>query len=387
MAKLTLQEVDKMSASEYSRRMSDPAFIEEVNALMEVKPVVVIDPETGKPIGEVAIDPETNLPAVPKTVVETVVPAAVVQNPVAEVVLVEKRHEWQPTDENGKPYGGKQVIVYKTDGELITKMTEQNNLILRQMRKLSRESRLGLTPGEDVPKNAPRTHFAEFTPKQLTADERFQLIQELNDPAKFEDAKIRLAEATFGAKPEVITEMLQDSQKLLLEQKVIRSFEAFIENVGDGFYNVESNRETLTNWMCERNLAPTPENFEIALARTAALQIHAPVVQPSQAVVDAVVPTVESEPKAKVPAAAESRITPEAQSVQTARHQTPSGLNDRVSSASGNTPVSDRSLTLAEIDKMPADVYKKRMQSDPNFAKLVDQLENERSARQAARNR
>jgi hypothetical protein len=385
MAKLTLQEVNKMSASEYSKRMSDPTFIEEVNALMVVT-APIIDPETGKPIGEVAIDPETNLPAVPKTAVETVPSTAVLAPVENDVTPVEKRYEWQPTDENGKSYGGKQVIVYTTPDELTTKLTEQNNLILRRMRKLSRESKLGLTPGEDVPVNAPRTHFTEFKPKQLSADERFQLIQELNDPAKFEDAKIRLAEATFGARPEVITNMLQDSQRLLLEQKVIRSFDAFIDNVGDNFYNVEANRLVLTDWMCARDLAPTPENFEIALARTAALQLPAPVVQPSQAVVDAVIPTVESEPKAKVPAVADARISGEAQSVQTARHQTPSGLNDRVSSASGNTPVSDRSLTLADVDRMSADNYKKQM-LDPAFARQVDQLYKEQESRRAARTR
>jgi len=47
--------------------------------------------------------------------------------------------------------------------------------------------------------------------------------------------------------------------------------------VGDGFNNIEANRETLTKWMGERNLEPTTDNFEIAFARTAALQLPATV--------------------------------------------------------------------------------------------------------------
>jgi hypothetical protein len=367
----TASDIDNMSASEYARNLQNPEFLAAVNA-MDGTPEV--------------LDPETGLPIVPQTVVETVNPQAETPAiaPIVPVELTEQRYEWQPTDEAGKPFGGKQVLIYKTHEELIQKFTEQNNLILRQMRKLSRDSRLGLTPEQDVPTRARRLpeNFAGLKPKQLNADERYQLTQDLNDPAKFEDAKVRLAEATFGATPDVITEVLNQSQRLLLENQVIRSFDEFIDRVGDGFYNVEANREILTKWMGERNLEPTTDNFEIALARTSALLVPAPAVQLAQA---APVATVEPEPKTKVLSAADLRIASELQTVQNARRQTPSGLNDRVSSSNGAAPVSDRSLTLAEVDKMSADEYGKRVKQDPTFLATVDKLQKEADARRAAR--
>ena len=372
----TAAQVDAMSASEYAAALRDPEFIKAVDAM---SPAAILDPETGLPMGA---------PVVPEVPVVVETPVAPVPPPVAPPVVTEQRYEWQPTDANGKSMGGKQVITYKNQEELIQKFTEQNNLILRQMRKLSNDVKLGLTPDVEVPESAKRLpkNFDGFKPKTLTADERFELTQDLNDPAKFEDAKIRLAEATFGATPEVISEVLSRSQQLLLEQQVVRSFDEFLENVGDNFYNVEANRTILIDWMGQKELAPTPENFEIALVRTAALQVPAPAVQRAQVPATPVAP-VEAEPQSQVPVAAVSRITDPQQQVQSATRQTPSGLNDRVSSNNGVTSVSERTLTLAEVDKMSADEYKRRVSSDPTFLQAVDQLQKEADLRRAARQR
>ena len=372
----TAAQVDAMSASEYAAALRDPEFIKAVDAM---SPAAILDPETGLPMGA---------PVAPEVPVVVETPVAPVLPPVPPPVVPEQRYEWQPTDANGKSMGGKQVITYKNQEELIQKFTEQNNLILRQMRKLSNDVKLGLTPDVEVPESAKRLpkNFDGFKPKTLTADERFELTQDLNDPAKFEDAKIRLAEATFGATPEVISEVLSRSQQLLLEQQVVRSFDEFLENVGDNFYNVEANRTILIDWMGQKELAPTPENFEIALVRTAALQVPAPAVQRAQVPATPVAP-VEAEPQSQVPVAAVSRITDQQQQVQSATRQTPSGLNDRVSSNNGVTSVSERTLTLAEVDKMSADEYKRRVSSDPTFLQAVDQLQKEADLRRAARQR
>ena len=372
----TAAQVDAMSASEYAAALRDPEFIKAVDAM---SPAAILDPETGLPMGA---------PVAPEVPVVVETPVAPVPPPVAPPVVTEQRYEWQPTDANGKSMGGKQVITYKNQEELIQKFTEQNNLILRQMRKLSNDVKLGLTPDVEVPESAKRLpkNFDGFKPKTLTADERFELTQDLNDPSKFEDAKIRLAEATFGATPEVISEVLSRSQQLLLEQQVVRSFDEFLENVGDNFYNVEANRTILIDWMGQKELAPTPENFEIALVRTAALQVPAPAVQRAQVPATPVAP-VEAEPQSQVPVAAVSRITDQQQQVQSATRQTPSGLNDRVSSNNGVTSVSERTLTLAEVDKMSADEYKRRVSSDPTFLQAVDQLQKEADLRRAARQR
>jgi hypothetical protein len=58
-----------------------------------------------------------------------------------------------------------------------------------------------------------------------------------------------------------------------------------------------------------------------------------------------------------------------------------------VSSSSGAVPASGQSLTLAEVDKMSPDEYKKRILSDPNFAKTVDLLQQQADQRRLARQR
>ena len=377
----TAAQIDNMSASEYAANLQDPEFIAEVDAMSASAPIT--DPETGLPI---AASTNVEVPVVSEPpVVAASEPAVVVQ--VAPTVT-EQRYEWQPTDANGKPLGGKQVITYKSQEELIQKFTEQNNLILRQMRKLSNDVKLGLTPDIDVPVSAKRLpkNFDGFKPKTLTADERFQLTQDLNDPSKFEDAKVRLAEATFGATPEEISEVLSRSQQLLLEQQVVRSFDEFIENVGDGFHNSPENRAVLTDFLCKHELAPTTENFEIALARTAALQAPAPAVPLAQAPATTVAP-VEKESQLQIPAVAVNRIIDEPQQVQSTIRQTPSGLNDRVSSNNGATTVSERKLTLAEVDRMSADEYGRRVKTDPTFGPMVEQLQKEADLRRATRQR
>jgi hypothetical protein len=382
----TVAQIDAMSASEYSANLRDPEFIKAVDA-MSPQPMTTPD----------MIDPETGMTVVPGTPMAPLEPVAVVPvvEPVAPVVvapaaLTEQRYEWQPTDENNIPLGGRQVIIYKTQEELIQKFTDQNTSILRQMKKLSRDARLGLTPEADVPASAARLpkNFEGFKPKHLSVDERFQLQQDLQDPAKMEDAKNKLAEATYGATPEVLSDTLNRAQRLLMENEVRRNFDEFLDRVGNGFNDIESNRVVITSWMQERDLAPTTDNFEIAFARTAVLQTPAMVVQPSQAIATVpVVARIESEPKPQVPTAAASRITSEAPSVQNARSQVPSGLNERVSSSNGASSVSVRTLTLAEVDKMSATEYGTRAKSDPTFLPNVDKLQQEADQRRAVRQR
>lgn len=98
------------------------------------------------------------------------------------------------------------------------------------------------------------------------------------------------------------------------------------------------------------------------------------------AAVPPVVPVKSVVPNAQEPVVEPARISvPEP--VQTKRHsQVPSGLNDRVSSATGATPVTDNSLTLADIDKMSADQYKKASKN-PAFTTLVNRLEKEKAER------
>src|SRR5271155_3253387 len=92
------------------------------------------------------------------------------------IVLEEKRYEYQPTDDNGVPMGGPQVIKYTTTDELIQKLQENNVRLQRKLREANRRNKTGQFEPEEIPETAPRfTQPVEFTPQPLSADELIEV--------------------------------------------------------------------------------------------------------------------------------------------------------------------------------------------------------------------
>jgi hypothetical protein len=246
---------------------------------------------------------------------------------------------------------------------------------------------------ENISPDAARfENVEEYKEKPLTADERFQLTQDLNDPEKFASARDRLLESAVGVPPAELRRRLNDQQMTILQLRAKENFLTFADQqaflTGDNTTDQE-NAQVLTDWMFKNKLAPTVENFQSASStlRSAGLLNEAPVVQ--QVPVPqplAVVPVESLVPQAQEPVVPAARIS-SVEPVQPKRHsQVPSGLNDRVSSASGVAPnsVTDNSLTLADIDKMSATDYKKAARN-PEFLKTVNRLEKEAADRRRQR--
>jgi len=339
-----------------------------------------------------AQEQDPSMPGVPTVAAPTVAlvpveeaPAPVVEAPPAPVEIPEKRHEWQPTDEDGDPIGGVQVILYRTEQEKFEKMQEKTVLLLRQLRKERREKALGVpeerSGGEEF------NNIVEFKPRELSPDERFKLSQDIANPETFADARDRLIESALGAKPSVLASTLNDTQKFIIQQRAVENYLEFVRT--SGFVDSMKNRELVTGWIGTRNLAPTVANFVLAhnRLREAGLLQEAPVVQQEKTVpapAQAAVVPVEVEPKPQVPAVPAPRIEGETQPQAKRQSHVPSGLNASIASSAGSAPVAGTSLTLADIDKMPADEYKQRTK-DPAFVKLVNQLEADALKRRQAR--
>jgi hypothetical protein len=401
---ITLQDIDNMPSAEYKQKLNDPAFLSEVEALLKSPAAVapVVQPQ------EVEVDP--SMPTrtqVPKTsvrerlaepvvapiapVVAPIAPIVAPIAPVALAVLPELIYEYQPMDEHNRPMGGKQVIKYQTPDELAQKLSEQNTLLIRKLRQVTRENYRG-APSNAIPEDAAHYVATELKAKELTADERFQITQDLNDPEKFASARDRLLESAVGISPAELRQRLNDQQMTILQLRAKENFLTFAQKqdflTGHGVTDSE-NAQTLTDWMFKNTLAPTVENFELASSqlRSAGLLNEAPVVQ--QVPVPqplAVVPVESVVPQAQEPVVPAVRIS-SGEPVQSKRHsQVPSGLNDRVSSASGLAPTSmtDNSLTLADIDKMSGDQYKKAARN-PAFLATVNRLEKEATIRRHQR--
>jgi hypothetical protein len=371
MAKLRKFDVEQLSADQFAAKMKDPDFKAEFEALYPVEiqaPVETIDPEGFSVVQAPAAVTQQDSEGV-------VAPIAPAPTPAADV---EQRYEYQPVDKHGRKVGGLQVIKYKTQDELVKKLTENHIEAIRWGREEHAARVVGKPvedDGSDIPADAERgsVEFVELKAKPLTTEERFAIIQDMQDPAKFEEGRARLFESEFGVPTSKVRELLNTSQVAAKQAVVEASFAEFQRDVPD-FYPDVDNITKLTGWMAKHELLPTVKNFKTAYAamvKQDCLNI-APVVQQ---VASAAVPAVEPEPKTAAPVVPETRISPAAEPVQTPRIQAPSGLNDRTSSSNGNRPAEDaNSLTLADIEKMSADEYKRRLK-DPAFGKYVEQLE------------
>ena len=334
MAKLRKFDVEQLSADQFAAKMKDPDFKAEFDALYPVEiqaPVETIDPE-GFPVAQAP----TAVAQGPEGVVAPIEPIA--PTPVADV---EQRYEYQPVDKHGRKVGGLQVIKYKTQDELVKKLTENHIEAIRWGREEHAARVVGKPvedDGSDIPADAERgsVEFVELKAKPLTTEERFAIIQDMQDPAKFEEGRARLFESEFGVPTSKVRELLNTSQVAAKQAVVEASFAEFQRETPD-FYPDVDNITKLTGWMAKHELLPTVKNFKTAYAamvKQDCLNV-APVVQQ---VASAAVPAVEPEPKTAAPVVPETRISPAAEPVQTPRIQAPSGLNDRTSSSNGNRP-------------------------------------------------
>jgi len=345
--------------------------------------------------------PVTEVPATEQ--VEQAVPVAVepVVEPVEPVippVLVQKRYEYQPVDEHQRPLGGRQVILYNTQDELVEKLQAQNVELIRKLRSVSRDNRLGRTQKDEIAPEIERIQpLINFVEKPLSPEDRFTISQQLADPEQFESARDKLFESAIGVKPADLRDTLNRTQ-LQTEQLVARQNcqEWMYEH--PEVYQCQENVNTVVDYMVKNGLKPTVKNFEFAQLQMqeAGLLLSSPIVREAsvpEPVTSTPVALVVEAPKLQEPAPEPVRINeipvsqaePSATVISTVekrQSQVPSSLNNRISSSTGNdaTPSVIEKLTYADIEKMPSDVYKKNLMN-PMFAKHVNELEAKRPAR------
>lgn len=334
------------------------------------------------------------------------VPATEIVTPVEVPVVEQKRYEYQPTDEQGRPMGGRQVILYATSEELAAKLTEQNTLLLRKLRAETRKNRLGIVENETIPDDAARyEEELTFEPRSLTGEERYKISRDILDPEKVNDVGSLIVEATLGAKPEKIRKKLTSLDASVTRIQARMECDAFVAANPD-YVKCNENFEAITNWMLRYDLAPVKANFQKAydtlraagvLVETYADVTPAPEPTPAPTPVAVVepAPVVEPEPVVE-PTPAPVVETPKPAS---STPRIPTGFTRDTSDDVGvpRSVESDivyevvvngqkkRFTGLAAINAMPADEYKRRVHSDPNFVKKEQALEKEAAERRKTR--
>lgn len=305
-------------------------------------------------------------------------------------------YEFQPTDENGRPIGGKQVLKYHTHEELVTKLQEQNVLILRKLRQETRKNRLGVMDDETLPDDTPRFRTPlEFKKRELSPDERVKLSRDMLDPELFDEAFDTALEAKLGARPDAIRATLQQQQDEHLRLMAKIETDAFLANNPD-YYKCQENYEAITGWMVKRNLDPVRENFQLAYNTLKSLDVltqagptdnlpqqHVQYGRPVEVLKEEPLPEpVEVAAPAPVPTPAPrigSGLTRKnADDVGTTRSVSDEVTYELVDPYSGAKKIYKG---MQAIDAMPSDEYKRRLLQDPTFVQKVDKIEAEAAAR------
>jgi hypothetical protein len=321
--------------------------------------------------------------------------------PIAEpvVVIPELTYSYQPTDEQGRAIGGKQVIKYTTPDELTAKLTEQTTLLIRKLRSETKKNRLGIQDDTTV-EGQLYTAPVEFKPKTLTPDERYKLSRNLQDPEKFEEARDTLFESAFGAKPSDITSEISSLRADNIQMKAKMEADAFVSKNPDYVICTE-NFESVTNWMLRHNLAPVRDNFQKAfdalkeagvLVTSTDVYSTPPPENPLTLPVEAI-PATASEPTTTLPAETPVQFKPA---------NIPTGLNrsnstdaavtrpatvDIVYERVGRDGKKEILTGLKAVEAMPSDELRRRTAHEPGFNKKLEKLEAEAQARRAAKNR
>lgn len=273
---------------------------------------------------------------------------------------------YQAVDDLGRPLGAEQVFRGKSQQEVLDKVAEANKNLIKLNRELNRKIRLGEFEQDQLPPEASKITNTLLQPKQLSPEEKAQFARDILDPEKFDSVNEKLIEAQLGAKPEDIRNRINRQEQRLADIEAKQEAEAFAYSNPD-YYICPENFRTITSWMVKNNLSPVRENFQLAYDKLKAegLMVSAPLPVPDPVQVQAPV-HVDPAP-APVPVQREEFIdgpTPVRQ---------PSGLTREISSPVG-TPVNKNTLTRRDIEKMPSDEYKRRILTDRNFAKQVDEL-------------
>lgn len=336
----------------------------------------------------------------------------------------QKSFEYQPTDDNGLPIGGKQVIKYTDPAQLPYLLAEQNTLLIRKLRQQTKNSRLGIIESEEIDESAPRYQQApSFAPRVLTREERIELSRDLLDEEKFDSAIATINEANgFGEARQAISTLSQEVSTL----KALREVEIFQQNNPD-YIVCDENAHTLVAWLVRYKLDPVAANFQRAFdtlraAGVLVTSLHkvenpqyvppVPPVDPNAAPLEDEIPAdgvrvelpadeiVALEPIEIVeehPALREEPVV--AKPVQS---RVPLGLS-RSSSVDGGAPVapavgseltyevkdpiSGRVLQTftgqKALDAMPSEEYKRRIRQ-PGFVTLINKIEADTAKRRAA---
>lgn len=263
--------------------------------------------------------------------------------------------EWR---NNGEPIDGEYIAdVDPEDGSQVqtfrgATVKEVADKLLAAQGNASR--RINELKKTQTPDPAPKA--LEFKPRSLSANERFQIAGDLQDPDKVDAAINTVIEASIGGNLKEITSRLQEDDEKERIAAAVKAAQDFNQSEPDWF-PIEENKVTLMGYMEQHGMAHTLNNFQIAFARLngSGLLTRRPAAPPPP----------QPEPR-------QERIAP----TQTTRPRGSVGASGiRSSDVSGTTsPKPTPKYTRQQILEMPRNVYADKMANEAGFAQFVNSM-------------
>jgi hypothetical protein len=240
--------------------------------------------------------------------------------------------------ENGKP---EQVFKGKTHLEVANKLMDA------QMHASQRIDELKSNRKFDEPK--PKK---EVKPRVLTADERFKMAQDMQDPSKAAEAVNTAVEAAVGVPLSEIAERLQGDDQQSEAERISAECIAFAQATPE-FFQCKYNAELIVEWLTVKGKPITRNNCAIAFEHlnTIGLMVQRPAEQPTEPTPQAdgglPEPTVITRPRAAISS---------------------TGIR---AGDSGQQPAPKKTApkyTLEDLERMPESVYRQKLTGEPGFA-------------------
>lgn len=300
------------------------------------------------------------------------------------LVKTAKGWEYRIPGENG---AGDEVFKGKTVKEVLKKVASGKQNATKKIREQEAEKRLLIADSApDVDDNGPR-----LRPRVPTAEEQWEIAQNISDPSKAVKALDKYIEIRLGGSIDQVVEKITTAESDLEYRRARNEAKAFIAETPE-FYNTPENITTLADYVESNGWAATKRNLRkafVILTNEEKLELEPiepeeEVLTPTETAVSTAAPVetvVPSAPPAAVPAAqptsevstqpaglpAGTRIRPGSSST---------GLSPRQSSVrtGGAAPAAPVGLTVEEYQRIPTSTVKQRYRSDPIFKAGVDKL-------------
>jgi hypothetical protein len=240
---------------------------------------------------------------------------------------------------------GPQVYKGKTLGEVLAQYRKAQANATRKIREQALQLKLRTTPDPAQP-------LPDYTPHNPTADELWQLSEDLKDPAKAPAAMRRSTEWQLGTTIDDVRNTLAEIRAQRAREALFANARAFMDSHPE-FKPCLENEQAIYAYLDNHKMAYTTKNFEIAFEE----------LKPGLVLIS--------------PRPSQQGNESDARIEQVTRPRTAAtGLSPRSSSAvppRENVPVQKGKLTAAEIDAMPTAELERKLR-DPAWAAEAEKV-------------